>query len=104
VLNLLTDSQVSVYGGIIRARLTFLCIQIEDRIVSGAIDALISIEEGKCDRAIGNILIADASLIVFLNDIINSLISKDPIGSIDIALKDRGLKMTVASNLVYIIF
>jgi hypothetical protein len=51
---------------------------------------LIAIKEGHFQRAIGYIIILNASLVVFLNKIVDGLIAQDPVSGVDVALEDGG--------------
>lgn len=68
--------------------IALFCFHIENRIFTLARDALFAIEEGSGNRAVCNIRILHASLVVLFNNAVDTLSAEYPVYSIEIALKD----------------
>ena len=69
---------------------TFFFFNVEDRISFRAEDAFFPVEEGMIIRAVSDIIISDAPLIILFYEIIDGHIAEYPSICIDVGLKDGG--------------
>lgn len=88
--NLLANSESCIDGCVKWAKVTLFSEHIEDGLFFVAFDALLPIEIRGLQGTVCDVIIFYASLIVFFNKIVDSLVTENPVSGIDIALEDSG--------------
>ena len=73
---------------IVGASCAFSGLDIENIVLSVALDASFPIIEGKIYWTVGDIVILDAALIVLLDQVINGHVAEDPVWGIYVGLED----------------
>ena len=94
-----TRSRLSSVYGSLGARRTLLSVKIPNGILCWAVDTLFAIEEWFGNLTISNIIIRDRSLEIFLDHIIQCLVTQNPVGGIKVCLPDSSTKNDLGAAL-----
>lgn len=88
--NLLANPQPSVELSVKGTGFTVASEDVEDGFWFVAVDAGVAVEEGIFEGTVGNIVVLNAALVVFFDEVVDGLIAENPVGRVDIALEDGG--------------
>jgi hypothetical protein len=88
--DLFANSEASIDLSIKGTELALFGEHIEDSFRFRASNALLSIEVWEFKRAISDVIILHAALVIFFDEIINSLPAQYPVGGVDVTLEDGG--------------
>lgn len=88
--DLLANPESGVELGIEGAGLAVAREYVEDGLGLPAVDAGRAVEEGIFEGAVGDVVVLDAALVVFLDKVVDGLVAEYPVGRVDVALEDSG--------------